>query len=239
MKLTLKKNKNNVNTNSELKNFIEGVVLIYEGKKIDLKNLKCDFIVIRPFVLDNYLVNLINNVLKKNFKIVIGDGINNKTNRFLLEKTNIDYLLNPQQNNFVKRYDFIHHFNSGLNHVLCKIAFERDIGMLFSLNFLKSDNKLKVAQEIGRINQNIKLCRKYKLDLKIDFFYDINNKERNFNLLEKKNIVNNQTLISFHKMFSISNEQIKNSLMSLKERINKNIFKQSPNYIIKGIEVID
>lgn len=55
--------------------------------------------------------------------------------------------------------DFIHQRNSGLNQVLCKFAKQNEInyGLPFS-DILNSGYSDKI---IGRVKQNIKLCKKY------------------------------------------------------------------------------
>jgi RNase P/RNase MRP subunit p30 len=57
--------------------------------------------------------------------------------------------------------DFIHHRASGLNQVLCKLIKEHNISIGFSFStVLKATSKDKL---IGRIKQNIKFCKKYKI----------------------------------------------------------------------------
>ncbi len=66
---------------------------------------------------------------------------------------------------FSKRKDFIFHRNSGMNQVLAKIAKQKHdiIGFSFS-DWIKSENKAIV---FGRMQQNNKLCKKYKVKTQI------------------------------------------------------------------------
>ena len=69
-----------------------------------------------------------------------------------------------------KREGFMHHRNSGLNQVLCKLANKNKIviGISFSL-IMESENPEKI---MGRISQNIRFCRKYKVKTVLASFTD-------------------------------------------------------------------
>lgn len=97
--------------------------------------------------LENSSVGTVNS-LKSRFDLVIGLGGLNKVNRFFLEDTQVDFLRDPHNVFFRSKMDFIHHFNSGINHVLGRLASERGIGFIFSLNFV-SGKKKNVAKEFG------------------------------------------------------------------------------------------
>jgi len=60
-----------------------------------------------------------------------------------------------------KRPDFIHHRASGLDQVTARMAAEKGVAIGFAFSSLHS----KYA--IGRVRQNIKLCRKYKVAMMI------------------------------------------------------------------------
>lgn len=97
---------------------------------------------------------------KTDANVIISESKNENNNRQLLEKgnTNIIFNLENQSGN-----DFIHQRNSGLNHILCNLASknEKAIGISFS-NLL--DNSFNPTL-IGRISQNLKLCKKYKIKI--------------------------------------------------------------------------
>ncbi|MBI2128648.1 hypothetical protein HYU07_00265 [Candidatus Woesearchaeota archaeon] len=88
-------------------------------------------------------------------------------NRYVLEKTKADIVFAFEETG---RRDFIHHRDSGLNHILCAIAKEKGktIGFSFT-SILRSEGMLR-AQIIGRMMQNIELCRKYKVSTMIASF---------------------------------------------------------------------
>src|SRR3989338_6630806 len=56
----------------------------------------------------------------------------------------------------LNKKDNLHYRYSGLNHIICKLAKENDIFIGFSLD------KIRDSIELGRVMQNIKLCKKYK-----------------------------------------------------------------------------
>lgn len=62
---------------------------------------------------------------------------------------------------FSKRNDFIFHRNSGMNQVLAKIAKDKGITIAFSFSDWKK--ALNKASVLGRMQQNFRLCRKYKV----------------------------------------------------------------------------
>lgn len=97
-----------------------------------------------------------NEVESLNKNIIAKDD---KFNRRFLE-TNRDKIifdLEPSEK------DSFHQRNSGLNDVLCKIAKEHNIIIGFSLKRILLNNPLL----LGKIMQNIRLCRKYKVKMKI------------------------------------------------------------------------
>ena len=59
------------------------------------------------------------------------------------------------------RRDFIHQRASGLNHILCKLAKEKKVAAGFSLSLILNDKNKNAI--LGRMMQNISLCKKFKL----------------------------------------------------------------------------
>jgi ribonuclease P/MRP protein subunit RPP1 len=97
----------------------------------------------------------------KNFKIVEGG----KDNRKLAENKKIDILLNPEKGS---KKDNLHYKNSGLDQVVCKLANRNKIAIGFSFSeFLNSNNR---SELLGRMTQNVKLCRKYKVKIVVASF---------------------------------------------------------------------
>ena len=92
------------------------------------------------------------------FKIVIG-GDDNK-NRKAVENKNVDILLSPEK---IRKDDFMHSRNSGLNQVLCKSAKKNNVAIGFNFrDVLKSKERWLL---LGKMMQNVALCRKYKVEM--------------------------------------------------------------------------
>jgi len=97
---------------------------------------------------------------EKNPKIVLAQD--EEFNRKMLERANFDILLSPEKNT---SNTTIRSIDSGLNHVLCKIASKRGIRIGIDLENLRNLENKQKAIILEKIIQNIKLCRKYKVQL--------------------------------------------------------------------------
>ena len=94
------------------------------------------------------------------FKIVIGSD--DQKNRKAVENKNVDILMNPEK---TRTTDFMHYRDSGLNQVLCKLAYQNKVAIGFNFNnVLKSKNRSLI---LGKMMQNVRLCRKYKVAMVI------------------------------------------------------------------------
>lgn len=92
------------------------------------------------------------------------------------------FVKNPDRREFEKRKDivaynledqkrdFIHYRNSGLNQVLCKLAKKNNIAIAFNFNLILNSEGMLRSQLLGRMMQNIKFCRKYKVNMVIGSF---------------------------------------------------------------------
>ncbi len=189
---------------------------------LNSNNFKFSAIQVTLLNIDNSTQSFINS-LKQDFNLVIGLGGLNKVNRFFLEQTQIDFLQDPHNSIFKTKFDFIHHFNSGLNQVLCKFAREREIGIINSLNFFNK-NEIIILKDIGRISQNTQFARKYNLPIYSNFI--IENSSQIKSILELSSIL---------RQFKMDENQIKLSQEILEQKIQTNLFKKSSNYITSGI----
>ncbi|RLE46380.1 hypothetical protein DRJ22_02075 [Candidatus Woesearchaeota archaeon] len=66
------------------------------------------------------------------------------------------------------RPDHLHFRNSGLNHVLCRIAHKNNVRLGFS--FSEVLNSVNRHVLLGRIMQNIRFCRKFKVHMIVASF---------------------------------------------------------------------
>ena len=80
--------------------------------------------------------------------------------------------------------DFIHQRRSGLNHIMCKLAFKNNIKLGFNFNYLLNSDIKKRNIIMGRIAANIKLCKKYKVKMVFGSFASNPYEMRNYNDLK-------------------------------------------------------
>lgn len=62
-----------------------------------------------------------------------------------------------------EKKDTIHYKSSGLSKALCDLARKNNVAVLFSLKEISRARGTERARLIGRIKQNIELCRKYRV----------------------------------------------------------------------------
>ena len=81
--------------------------------------------------------------------------------RHLIEKNKNLIIFDFEQSD---KKDFISQRRAGLNNILCDIAKKNNITIGFSFNSLLNADKNRRKIILGRINSNLKLCRKHKLN---------------------------------------------------------------------------
>src|SRR3989344_4351641 len=101
-------------------------------------------------------IQKINNKFKnKNIFVAIKSSM---SNREIIEKPYANLIFSLEE---YGRKDFIHQRGSGLDHILAKLAHDNKVAIGFSVNsMLNSENKHII---LGRMMQNIRLCRKYRV----------------------------------------------------------------------------
>ncbi len=90
-------------------------------------------------------------------KITVKEGGSDDQNRKIVEDRNVDVLMNPE---LKSQNDKLHYRKSGLNQVLAKIAKENDVAVGFGFSFLLNADAVKRAMILGRMKQNVRICRK-------------------------------------------------------------------------------
>jgi len=133
-------------------------------------------------------------------KKIIVLGSTDEMNRIALEDKRVSILLSPESD---RPRDYMHSRNSGLNHVLCRLAVKNNIAIGISFDSVNSAKDLGKAEKMGRISQNILLCRKYKTEIILASF--------------GKKPTNPYTLRSFGFALGMSTDQAKKSLESAKK----------------------
>ncbi len=131
--------------------------------------------------------------LKKENKPVIVQAQDEKFNRKIFENPNVDIITNLEIH---KRKDYMKQRDSGLNEILCKLAKQNNIKIGINLQLIKSLTPYQKSIILGRIKQNIKLCKKTKTPIII---------------LNKKKFTK-QDIISFFLTLGASTKQAKQAV---------------------------
>ena len=113
-----------------------------------------------------FLINQKNsNQAAKLSKLLVAKSSEN--DRFFVESKKIRLIYGFEE---VDKKDYLHQRASGLNHILCEIAKKNNVAIGFSYSSLFNKNKSISSILIGRMMQNIQLCRKYKCEVTIASF---------------------------------------------------------------------
>ena len=141
--------------------------------------------------------------------------------RKVFEDKKIDLVFNLELNN---KKDHTHFVNSGLDQVLCKLAKKHGKIVCFSFGSLLNVSNFKRSRLLGRIIQNIRFCKKYKVKIAIASFAK-NAKEMRYY----------HDLIALLIVLKAQTSDAKNALKNVYEKIKENKFKKSDKYICEGL----
>jgi len=145
------------------------------------------------FIDKDIIIKNLKEIRHNKLNIVLGGSDN--LNREILNNRNVTILLNPEP----AARDPLTHKNSGLNQVLCNLASKNKIAIGFSIDRINE-------QLIGKIMQNIKLCRKYKIKMLF------------FTLAKTKNDLRSAyDLLSLLYSLGMNTEEAKYALTGIKE----------------------
>ena len=100
-------------------------------------------------------------IRKNKGKKIVFSSDDDELDRKILEKEKIDILLLNQR----ERKDRQKQRESGLDHVMAKIAKKKNILIGINLREIISARGTKKAEILARISQNIKICNKNKLKM--------------------------------------------------------------------------
>jgi len=59
---------------------------------------------------------------------------------------------------------------SGLNQVLCKLAAKNNVAIGFDFSYLLNSSGKERARILGRMSQNVRFCKKYKVKMVFSSF---------------------------------------------------------------------
>jgi ribonuclease P/MRP protein subunit RPP1 len=114
------------------------------------------------FIYENDFQKARKKIKESKGKEIIFSGSNDELNRKILEKEKIDVLLLSQS----QRKDRMKQRDSGLNHVLAKIAKKKGVAIGINLDEIIDSKSKEKTEIVARIRQNIKICNKNKLKMK-------------------------------------------------------------------------
>ena len=121
--------------------------------------------------------------------------------------------------------DSITQKRSGLNHVLCSLAKQKDKMICFDFSSVLLSHGQRRAVIMGRMMQNIRLCRKYKVGTAIASFAH-----------EPLDMRNPSDLKAFFLMLGMDSNAIKKSLSSIEDRIKLNNRRKNNLLVHPGME---
>jgi len=146
-------------------------------------------------------------------------------NREVLEKREVDTLFGLEDN---PKPDPMHYRYSSLNQVLCAIASQNRTIISFPFRMcLLADSERRMTL-FGRISQNIRFCRKYKVPTALASFAQDPYEMRNPNDLASLGIV-----------LGMTPGDSKNAIDSVFKRIEENQKIRDGRLIAEGIEFVD
>lgn len=103
-------------------------------------------------------------IKKTKDKPIIVQAQDDNFNRKLLEFGKFDILLSIEQGD---RKNKLRQIDSGLNHVLAKIATKNNISLGINLREIRNLSKSEKAKRLSKLIQNIKICKKFKTKIKL------------------------------------------------------------------------
>ena len=98
--------------------------------------------------------------------VVVGAG-SDEINKNLLENKKVDILLSLERN---RERDFMKSRDSGLNQTLCKLASKNKIAVGFNFSDVFNTNGIERSNLLGKMMQNVRLCKKYKVKIIVGSF---------------------------------------------------------------------
>lgn len=108
-------------------------------------------------------------IKEHNGRPIIVIAQNDNYNRKMLEYGKFDVLLGVEKG---IRKDSLRQNDSGFNHVLAKIAAKNRIALGIDVSEISNLNKRQKAELLEKIKQNIKLCRKSNVRIKLINYKD-------------------------------------------------------------------
>tara|TARA_Y100000310_G_C20593506_1_gene769319 strand:+ start:222 stop:797 length:576 start_codon:yes stop_codon:yes gene_type:complete len=173
------------------------IVFFENPEKLDFKKV----LEVNPIIAKNPK-ELRKKVSASKDELVIVIGGDDNLNLEAVSNKRVDILLDPDRD---RKKDFKHHLDSGLNIQIAQLAKKNEVAIGFS--FERLFDKIKRIKALARMTQNIRICRKYKLDAVLANFAFFEKKRRNLHALQ-----------SLARIIGMRTDEIKDSLSAI-ERI--------------------
>jgi RNase P/RNase MRP subunit p30 len=146
-------------------------------------------------------------------------------NRETLEKKEVDCIYELENG---PKPDKMHYANAGLNQVLCAVAKDNATIITFSFSMLLNADSLRRATLMGRIRQNIRLCRKYKVSTAFASFA-----RAPYEIRPEHDFLNLGTAFGMHP------KDAQAAISSVSKKIEENQLIKAGKYFGEGIVVVD
>lgn len=139
--------------------------LLARAKKLGIKTLVC--LSTQPATVDGCVLGIIAQPgkvqhAKKTASITAVFG--SEQDLHVVEHEKPTLLINPE---YGDRADHLHQRASGLNHILARACAKNNVTVCFTVAPLLKLSPAKRAQILGRISQNITICRQFRVPMKI------------------------------------------------------------------------
>jgi RNase P/RNase MRP subunit p30 len=145
----------------------KGLCFLYDANdylaKRKIENKKSKIKIYKGVLTNPKNIGKIKTNLKDNNTFIAIKSSNN--DRDVIEKSGAGIIFSLEDD---LRRDFIHQRASGLNHIMCKLAKQNNVIIGFSIKSILNFEKKHVV--LGRIAQNIKICRKFKTKILVASF---------------------------------------------------------------------
>jgi RNase P/RNase MRP subunit p30 len=158
--------------------------------------------------------------------LIIADGRTNEDCRRASECWEVDLIVNPELN---EARDMLDQWNSGLDNIITSYMAEREIGYCINIDNILKSKGIRRTRLVGRIRQNLKLARKYKVKTILSCGFDSGWYARS-----------PIDLIQFGKTFGLTNVDARDSVTKNPSEIVERVGdRNNPNIIMSGLEVLE
>ncbi len=157
--------------------------------------------------------------------LLIVKAIPTADNRPIIEKKEIDLIFELEGS---PKKDPMHYRYSGMNQVQCAVAKESEMIIGFSFSMLLNSERIRRSALMGRFNQNIRLCRKYKVNTAFASF-----------AREPYELRAEHEMLSLARTLGMTPGDAQACLGTVSKRIEENLLKRQGKFFGKGIEIVD